>query len=93
VQYRLLSAHFNEEDKLLEADTVVGVGTAFRWSRPPTPEMEPLDDEARAEFARWQERWGENPMDPLSKMKMVGGELGDLVQPPIMSHPGERKLK
>jgi hypothetical protein len=95
-RYRLTTPHFSEEDKLIEASdekpVEVGDGTMFKWTRPPTPEMQGLDEESRALVEREKVRCGEGGMDPLSQLKMTGGEAGDIVarSVPIMNHPNER---
>lgn len=110
-RYRLLSAHYSEEDKWLPGDkenedsnapvtghmvdenwnpvydgngnqrvfrgTIVGDGTQHKWTRPPTPEMEGLDDKSRALVEEAKKRGdGLNPIDflPLVVDKSVIGE-------------------
>ena len=66
-KYRLLSQHYSEEDKLLEVGTEVGDGTEHKWTRPPTPEMEALDDDGKQRLERERIRAGEHiaPLDDL----------------------------
>ncbi len=73
-RYRLLEQHYSEEDKLLEGDkelgegmgTIVGDGTPHKWSGPPTPAMEGLDEKSKAAVAREKLRGdGLNPVDYL----------------------------
>lgn len=66
-KYRLLSQHYSEEDKLLEVGTEVGDGTEHKWTRPPTPEMEALDDDGKKRLERERIRAGEHiaPLDDL----------------------------
>jgi hypothetical protein len=69
-RYRLLSQHFSEEDKLLEPGTEVGAGTPHKWTRPPTVEMEALNDEAEELLVLERERSGET-LDPLNSLPMT----------------------
>jgi hypothetical protein len=99
-KYRLLSAHYSEEDKWLPGDkenedtsapvtgnvvdedgnqlyhdngqprvyrgTIVGDGTQHKWTRPPTPEMEGLDEKSKALVEEARKRGdGLNPIDFL----------------------------
>jgi len=58
MRYRLTATHYIG-DCLLEAGTEIGDGTAYAFrgadGKPlsPTPEMEPLDDEAKRLFAEY----------------------------------------
>lgn len=95
MRYRLLAQHYSEEDKLLEPGTVVGDGTPFLWTRPPTTEMEGLDDASCQAIEREKIREGTSGLDPLSALRMTGGEAGD-IEPksvPIMNHPNERPTR
>jgi hypothetical protein len=91
-KYRLLSQHFSEEDKLLEIGTEVGDGTSHKWTRPPSPEMEGLDDESKALVIEERERAGPFGLEPLNGLQMVGGQPGDITPVPIMNHPGIKRL-
>jgi hypothetical protein len=73
-KYRLLSAHYSEEDKYLEGDkergdglgTIVGDGTEHKWTIPPTPEMVGLDPKSEALVEEAKLRGdGLNPVDYL----------------------------
>jgi hypothetical protein len=82
-RYRLLSAHYSEEDKWLPGDkemsdqgeekgTIVGDGTPHLWTRDPTPDMVGLDPESEKLVEKARKRGdGLNPVDflPLT----VGG--------------------
>jgi hypothetical protein len=74
-RYRLTTSHFSEEDRLIEATedkpVEVGDGTLFKWTRPPTIEMEPLDDGAREAIERERERLGGRNQDPLDDLPMT----------------------
>jgi hypothetical protein len=76
MRYKLLTAHFSEEDKYLEEGTEVGEGTQHRWSRPPTTQMEGLDDESQGEIDRLKARVGEG--DPLNELPMTIGPNFDI---------------
>jgi hypothetical protein len=89
-KYRLLSQHFSEEDKLLEAGVEVGDGTSHKWTRPPSPEMEGLDEESKLLVEEERIRAGPFGLEPLNGLQMVGGQPGDIV--PIMNHPNIRQL-
>jgi hypothetical protein len=100
MRYRLTTPHYSEEDKLLEASDEkpieVGDGTQFKWTRPPTPEMEGLDEESRAAVEKERIRAGEDGLNPLNGLRMVGGEAGDIIAkgpPSIMNHPSERPTR
>jgi hypothetical protein len=96
MRYRLLAQHYSEEDKLLEPGTEVGDGTPYLWTRPPTPEMAGLDEASRAAVEHEKIRCGEGGLDPLSQLRMVGGDAGDIVAknpPSIMNHPNERPTR
>lgn len=71
-KYKLLAQHFSEEDKLLEPDTLVGDGTEHKWTRPPTVEMEALDEEGRVAIAKERERTGET-LSPIDDLPMTMG--------------------
>lgn len=84
-RYRLLEQHYSEEDKLLEGDntlgeglgTVVGEGSPHKWTRPPTPAMEGLDEKSQALVEKEKLRGhGLNPVDylPIVVDKAVIGE-------------------
>jgi len=64
-RYRLLSQHFSEEDKLLEPGTEVGDGCEHLWTRPPTVEMLPLDEDGMDAVAR--ERSAEEVGNPAGR--------------------------
>jgi hypothetical protein len=76
MKYKLLAAHFSEEDKYLEEGTEVGDGTRHRWTRPPTTQMEGLDEESQEEIDRLKLRVGEG--DPLNELPMTVGPDFDL---------------
>lgn len=73
-KYRLLSQHYSEEDKLLEIGTEVGDGTEHKWTRPPTVEMEALDDAGRAALERERTRAGER-ISPVDDLPLTMGEV------------------
>ena len=73
-KYRLLSQHYSEEDKLLEIGTEVGDGTEHKWTRPPTVEMEALDDAGRAALERERTRAGEK-IAPIDDLPLTMGEV------------------
>jgi hypothetical protein len=87
-RYRLLSAHYSEEDKWLpghkemtdqgeEKGTIVGDGTPHLWTRDPTPDMVGLDPESEKLVEKARKRGdGLNPVDflPLT----VGGSRAEL---------------
>lgn len=58
MRYKLTAQHYIN-DCLLEVGTEIGDGTAYAFRDadkkplPPTPEMEPLDDEAKRLFAEY----------------------------------------
>jgi hypothetical protein len=76
-RYRLLSAHYSEENKWLPGDkemsdqgeekgTIVGDGTPHLWTRDPTPDMVGLDPESEKLVAKARKRGdGLNPVDYL----------------------------
>ena len=70
-KYKLLAQHFSEEDKLLEADTIVGDGTEHKWTRAPTVEMEALDEEGRSCIMKERDRAGEH-LSPTEDLPMTG---------------------
>jgi hypothetical protein len=74
-RYRLTTNHFTEEDKLIEATpekpVEVGDGTPFLWTRPPTLEMEPLDDAAKKAIEEERKRTAGRSMDPLDDLPMT----------------------
>ena len=72
-KYKLLAQHFSEEDKLLEPGTEVGDGTEHKWSRPPTVEMEPLDEDGKQRLERERTRVGDRS-DPLDGLPATMGE-------------------
>jgi hypothetical protein len=89
-KYKLLTQHYSEEDKLLEPDTLVGDGTPHLWTRRPTAEMEPLDDEGRAlidkERVRAQEMgitWGR--IAPIDDLPMTGEEANKKYEADVKS--------
>jgi hypothetical protein len=59
-RYKLLAQHYSEEDKLLEADEIVGDGTPHLWTRRPTPQMEALDEAGRQAIEKEMVRAKEN---------------------------------
>lgn len=69
-KYRLLSTHFSEEDKILEAGTLVGTGTIHKWTRPPTPEMQGIDKEGKEKVAEVKKRIGET-LDPIDNLPLT----------------------
>jgi len=79
-KYKLLSQHYSEEDKLLEPGTVVGTGTPFKWTRPPTAEMVGLDKDGKAAVEKEKLRAGEM-LDPLNYLPMTTGALPPGVGP------------
>ncbi len=86
-RYRLLAAHYTEEDKYLEEGTEVGEGTRHRWSRPPTTQMEGLDEESQEAIDELKSRVGEG--DPLDALPMTVGPNFDLS---MLSPDDKRRL-
>lgn len=56
MRYRLSAGHYTSEGRLLEAGTVVGNGPGDHpWTDEPTPDMVPIDDEAKKQMdATWK---------------------------------------
>jgi hypothetical protein len=72
-RYKLISQHYSEEDKLLEAGTEVGDGTEHAWTRAPTAEMEALDDDAKQRLQKEKIRSGDH-IAPLEDLPMTMAE-------------------
>jgi len=83
-RYRLLSQHYSEEDKLLEPGTEVGDGCEHAWTRPPTVEMEPLDEAGMDAIAKERRRVGET-VDPTDQLAMTMAETEET--PPRRRRP------
>ena len=85
MRYKLLAPHYSEEDKYLEEGTEVGEGTRHRWTRPPTTQMEGLDEESQAMIDQLKAVVGEG--DPLNDLPMTVGPDFDL----SMLGPADKK--
>lgn len=78
-KWRLLERSYIN-DRVLEADALIGDGAPHPYAGAPGPHLEPQDDEARKLYAAWHEANPAATLDVMSKLSLTEQTPADPIE-------------